>query len=49
MISNDFIGADDVNETVYETSYNIAALEMLIHCGLVMSYGDRDLGQHRLR
>ena len=27
----------------------VASLSLLTHCGLVMPYGDLDLGQHRLR
>ena len=37
------LGLNELNENVY------IKLWELTHCGLVTSYGDRDLGQHWLR
>ena len=36
-------------DSFLQVTYDMAASGRLTHCGLVMPYGDTELGQHRFR
>ena len=49
MILRHIYGTVTSSKMSNEIQRNLTALQLLIHCGLMTTYGDKELGEHLLR